>query len=182
MADIHVVTIEANDPVAAAAGALGKLVETFGIQLENIESRGGDRRRIARAGGDAPRPSGDEGQRVHRDRNRRNFAGRQEDRALVVSLGTGTAIVSVNGDKIDHVSGTGVGGGTLLGLAKHMLGVSTIETLEAMARRGDLQRVDLTRARYRGRPDRRSAAGHDRRQFRQDQLRRDRRRTRRSRS
>ena len=26
---IHVVTIEANDPVAAAAGALGKLVESF---------------------------------------------------------------------------------------------------------------------------------------------------------
>src|SRR5260370_2042764 len=34
---VHVVTIEANDPVAAAAGALGKLVADFGIKLEDIE-------------------------------------------------------------------------------------------------------------------------------------------------
>ncbi len=65
-------------------------------------------------------------------------------KALVVSLGTGTAIVSVTGEKIEHVSGTGLGGGTLRGLSKHMLGVSTLETLEAMAARGDLSRVDLT--------------------------------------
>ena len=68
----------------------------------------------------------------------------KKDRALVVSLGTGTAIVSVNGAKIDHVSGTGLGGGTLRGLSKHMLGVSTFETLEKLAERGDLSRVDLT--------------------------------------
>ena len=30
---LHVVTIEANDPVAAAAGALGKLVADFGIRF-----------------------------------------------------------------------------------------------------------------------------------------------------
>src|SRR5580658_9326145 len=34
---LHVVTIEANDPVAAAAGALGKLVADFGIKLEDVE-------------------------------------------------------------------------------------------------------------------------------------------------
>ena len=54
----------------------------------------------------------------------------------VVSLGTGTAIVSVEKDGIRHFSGTGVGGGTLLGLSKHMLGVSRLDTLEAMASRG----------------------------------------------
>src|SRR5208337_4967164 len=67
-----------------------------------------------------------------------------KERALVVSLGTGTAMVSVNTAEIRHVSGTGVGGGTLLGLAKHMLGVSGLDTLEAMAGRGDLHRVDLS--------------------------------------
>ena len=91
-----------------------------------------------------------------------------KENALVVSLGTGTAIVSVTGDKITHVSGTGLGGGTLRGLSRHMLGVSSLETLEAMARarRSDARRPD--RARYRGRGDRRSAARHDRREFRQD--------------
>ena len=34
--DYHVVTIEANDPVAAAAGALGKLVEEYGIRLDQV--------------------------------------------------------------------------------------------------------------------------------------------------
>ncbi len=34
---IHVVTIEANDPIAAAAGALGKLVETFNMPLEKVD-------------------------------------------------------------------------------------------------------------------------------------------------
>src|ERR1700675_2626557 len=34
---IQLVTIEANDPVAAAAGALGKLVSDFGIRLEDVE-------------------------------------------------------------------------------------------------------------------------------------------------
>src|SRR5581483_4139284 len=33
---------------------------------------------------------------------------------------------------------------TLRGLSKHMLGVSTLETLEALAQRGDLARIDLT--------------------------------------
>ena len=34
---IRVVTIEANDPVAAAAGALGKIVGDAGINLGDIE-------------------------------------------------------------------------------------------------------------------------------------------------
>ena len=140
---VHVVTIEANDPIAAAAGALGKLVHAVGLPLEQIE-------RVAATGA---------GSRVLSDTllgrpvvkvnefsaigiGGTSLAGRKN--ALVVSLGTGTAIVSVTGDKIEHVSGTGLGGGTLRGLSKHMLGVSTIETLEAMAERGDLSHVDLT--------------------------------------
>jgi len=64
--------------------------------------------------------------------------------ALVVSMGTGTAMVSVKGSAIEHVSGTGVGGGTLLGLSKHLLNVARVETLEQLAVRGDLSRIDLT--------------------------------------
>jgi type II pantothenate kinase len=37
-----------------------------------------------------------------------------------------------------------VGGGTLLGLARHMLGVTRLETLEELAAQGDRSRVDLT--------------------------------------
>jgi type II pantothenate kinase len=140
---VHVVTIEANDPIAAAAGALGKLVESCGLHLDRVE-------RIA-ATGAGSRVLGETllGRPVVKVNEfsaigigGTSLAARKK--ALVVSLGTGTAIVSVTGEKIEHVSGTGLGGGTLRGLSKHMLGVSTLETLEAMAARGDLSRVDLT--------------------------------------
>ena len=140
---VHVVTIEANDPIAAAAGALGKLVESCGFQLDRVE-------RVA-ATGAGSRALGETllGRPVVKVNEfsaigigGTSLAARKK--ALVVSLGTGTAIVSVTGEKIEHVSGTGLGGGTLRGLSKHMLGVSTLETLEAMAARGDLSRVDLT--------------------------------------
>jgi type II pantothenate kinase len=141
--DVHVVTIEANDPIAAAAGALGKLVETYGMPLEKID-------RVAATGAGSRALAATLLGRPVIKVNEFSAIGiggtslAKKDRALVVSLGTGTAIVSVNGAKIDHVSGTGLGGGTLRGLSKHMLGVSTFETLEKLAERGDLSRVDLT--------------------------------------
>lgn len=141
---LHVVTIEANDPVAAAAGALGKLVTDFSIKLENIEcvaATGAGSRVLTESLLGRPVVKVNEFTAIGIGGT--SLAGME--RALVVSLGTGTAIVSVQGpDKIAHFSGTGVGGGTLLGLAKHMLGVSTIERLEKLARKGDLRRIDLS--------------------------------------
>lgn len=141
--DLHVVTIEANDPVAAAAGALGKLVNEFDIELAEIE-------RVAATGAGARvlsdtllgRPIVKVNEFKAIGVGGTSLAGKEQ--ALVVSLGTGTAIVSVTRDRIQHFSGTGVGGGTLLGLARHMLGVVTIERLEELARKGNLTRVDLT--------------------------------------
>jgi type II pantothenate kinase len=141
--DLHVVTIEANDPIAAAAGALGKLVTEFGIRLDAIE-------RVAATGAGARvlpdallgRPVVKVNEFMAIGVGGTSLAGKEQ--ALVVSLGTGTAIVSVTKDRIQHFSGTGVGGGTLLGLAKHMLGVVTIERMEELARKGNLTRVDLT--------------------------------------
>jgi type II pantothenate kinase len=140
---VSVVTIEANDPVAAAAGALGKLVQSCGLPLDRVT-------RVA-ATGAGSRALGEKlfGLPVVKV-NEFDAIGiggtslANKTNALVVSLGTGTAIVSVNGNRIEHVSGTGLGGGTLRGLSRHMLGVSSLETLAAMAERGDLTRVDLT--------------------------------------
>lgn len=58
-------------------------------------------------------------------------------------MGTGTALVHASGDKIEYLGGTGVGGGTLIGLAKKMLGVQNVEIISALAAEGDLERVDL---------------------------------------
>ncbi|MBQ0126050.1 MAG: type II pantothenate kinase [Clostridiales bacterium] len=69
------------------------------------------------------------------------------DEAIVISMGTGTAIVHAkkeNGDvKTKYLGGTGVGGGTLLGLSKKMLGMESIEHIEELAKSGALENVDL---------------------------------------
>ncbi len=64
--------------------------------------------------------------------------------ALVVSLGTGTAMVAARGGQITHLGGTGVGGGTLLGLSRLLLGTADAVTIDALAERGDPGRIDLT--------------------------------------
>ncbi|MBI3733900.1 MAG: Fumble domain-containing protein [Chloroflexi bacterium] len=69
-------------------------------------------------------------------------AGLQE--ALVVSMGTGTAMVLAAGDQFRHLGGSAVGGGTLLGLGQLLLGTADPLEISALAAQGDLTRVDLT--------------------------------------
>ena len=66
------------------------------------------------------------------------------NKALIVSMGTGTAYVSVVDDEIVHEGGTGVGGGTLLGLSNRIIGVRTFENIMELAESGDLSHIDLT--------------------------------------
>lgn len=67
-----------------------------------------------------------------------------KDNAIVVSMGTGTAFISVNGTDIAHVCGTGVGGGTILGLSKTMFGISSFEHIVELAKSGDITNIDLS--------------------------------------
>lgn len=65
---------------------------------------------------------------------------------LVVSAGTGTAVVAAydHGKVVRHLCGTAIGGGTIIGLSRRMLGIADFKVLEDMASRGDASRVDLT--------------------------------------
>lgn len=65
------------------------------------------------------------------------------DRAVVASLGTGTAFVRTDADGVCHLGGSGVGGGTLMGLCRRLYGLETFEQVVAAARDGDLDRIDL---------------------------------------
>ncbi len=63
---------------------------------------------------------------------------------LLVSLGTGTSILSVDGSgKVSRVGGTALGGGTLRGLGRLLLGEDGHEALIELARGGDRRKVDL---------------------------------------
>lgn len=66
------------------------------------------------------------------------------DNIIVASIGTGTAFVHARGEKFTHLCGTGVGAGTLSGLAEKVLGVTDMRVFDAMAMAGDTNRVDLT--------------------------------------
>lgn len=69
------------------------------------------------------------------------------DEAVVVSMGTGTALIHAkkngNATETTYLGGTGVGGGTLLGLSRKLIGVDTIEHLEALCAEGNLDNIDL---------------------------------------
>ena len=64
--------------------------------------------------------------------------------AIVVSMGTGTAFIhAVRGGEMRHLGGTGVGGGTMMGLAKKMIDMDDVDNIIATAQNGDLNMVDL---------------------------------------
>lgn len=62
---------------------------------------------------------------------------------LVVSAGSGTAVIAARGTQYAHVTGTGVGGGTLLGLGRLLIGIADAHAIDAMAQRGDANGADL---------------------------------------
>ena len=62
---------------------------------------------------------------------------------LVVSAGSGTAVVSARGRLYAHITGSGVGGGTLQGLGRLLLGTTDVTAIDAMAMRGDPNGADL---------------------------------------
>lgn len=65
------------------------------------------------------------------------------DEALVVSMGTGTALIQAAGNSFRHLGGSGVGGGTLCGLGALLLGEPDPGKLAAMAASGNPRHVDL---------------------------------------
>lgn len=67
-----------------------------------------------------------------------------QKKALVVSMGTGTCMVSSENESYEHIGGTGIGGGTLMGLGQLLLENNQPENIEALSQKGDLSQVDLT--------------------------------------
>ena len=138
--------VKANDPLTATYGAFGKFTDENNIKISDI-----DKVLMTGVGAsfiDKPIYSLD-------CNNVSEFKSvglgglylSGLDEAIVVSMGTGTALIHAkktpDGTETTYLGGTGVGGGTLLGLSKKMLGVDTIEHLEQMCEEGNLDNVDL---------------------------------------
>lgn len=64
--------------------------------------------------------------------------------ALVVSMGTGTAFVRASlKNGCAHIGGSGVGGGTLMGLSDRLFNLHKIDAVLELAAKGSLEGVDL---------------------------------------
>lgn len=135
--------VKANDPITSLYGAFGKFTDSNGIELDDIE-------KIMVTGVGSTHINkplyGVKCEHVS-EFDCIALGGlylSQLEKAIVVSLGTGTAIVIAEEDKsAKYLGGTGVGGGTLIGLSKKMLGVTHTEDIVALAENGDLSKVDL---------------------------------------
>lgn len=67
----------------------------------------------------------------------------QEGRNLLVSLGTGTSVLLMDGPATVRIGGTALGGGTILGLSAALLGTTDFRSICEAAQRGDRTQVDL---------------------------------------
>ena len=140
---IAALSVEAGDPITAAAGALGKVVSQLEIPLSHISTIA-----ATGVGSNALGPSllGLPVKQIL-EFQAIGLGGAfltNLDEAIVVSLGTGTALVLYRRGECTHYLGSGIGGGTTLGLAKLTLGVSDYGELVQLAEEGDTSRVDLT--------------------------------------
>jgi type II pantothenate kinase len=69
--------------------------------------------------------------------------GADASRFLLVSVGTGTSAMLVDGTRVSRVGGTALGGGTVMGLGAHLTGRRSFDEIAALAAAGDRRKVDL---------------------------------------
>ena len=67
----------------------------------------------------------------------------KEEDYLVVNIGTGTSIFHVTKHKFERLAGSGVAGGTLMGLGSLITGKSSFQELIALAEKGNHENSDL---------------------------------------
>lgn len=134
--------VRASDPVASAFGALGSFLTENQLQLSDIS-------RVMVTGVGASRiKSNLLGILTIRTQEFKaiGFGGLYVSKlaeAVVVSLGTGTAIVHATSTHVSHLIGSGIGGGTLLGLASRMINIRDFQVFTDLAEEGDLSQIDL---------------------------------------
>lgn len=134
--------VRASDPVASLFGALGKYLTINEIPMTAIEEiilTGVGSAFIEKPLLGIPTARTDEF--LANGLGARFTIDLQE--MIVVSMGTGTSFVKVKGDQIAHIGGTGIGGGTLLGLSRLLLKTQKIDTIAELASRGNINNIDL---------------------------------------
>ncbi|WP_163971893.1 type II pantothenate kinase [Oceanobacillus halotolerans] len=68
---------------------------------------------------------------------------KEVDPYLLVSIGTGTSMFAVQSNSYERVLGSGIGGGTFMGLGHLLTGERTFSNLVQLANKGDQKQSDL---------------------------------------
>lgn len=134
--------IKANDPITSLYGAFGKYLYDNKIELSQIDKvmlTGVGAAYIDKPLYGVPTEHVDE---FMCDGLGAKYESRLE-RMIVVSMGTGTSLVSCDGDEIRHIGGVGIGGGTLSGLSRLLLKTDDIHQIAALAAGGDISHINL---------------------------------------
>ncbi|MCQ2128383.1 MAG: type II pantothenate kinase [Bacteroidaceae bacterium] len=136
------IRIKATDPVSSLYGAFGKFLHDNKITLEDIE-------KVMITGVGCAYVNqpiyGCVTERVDEyiaDALGASYKCDIED-MIVVSMGTGTTYVKKQGDKIEHIGGLGIGGGSLQGMARVMLKTDDMKEISSLAKKGDVKKIDL---------------------------------------
>ena len=64
-------------------------------------------------------------------------------KAIIASVGTGTALIRAEGNNFKHLGGTGVGAGTLTKLCNKFTGTKSFDEIIKLSKSGDLNNIDL---------------------------------------
>lgn len=139
---ISMLKVEAADPLTSAYGALGKFINENNLALTDVKQI------ILTGVGSAlfqqkiygiPTSFVDEFKAIGLG----GLALSRKKEGLVVSMGTGTAFVRAGQKGIFHIGGSGVGGGTVVGLGNQLCGAKSFRTVVKLAEKGKLSKVDL---------------------------------------
>lgn len=136
--------VQAQDPITSLYGALGNFLFTNRLALTDVS-------RIVLTGVGAsyvekdiygiPTEKVDEFTAVGVG----GLALSGQERAVVVSMGTGTAFIwAERGREVRHLCGSGVGGGTLAGLCSRLCGTRQYDQIVKLAETGSVSNIDLS--------------------------------------
>ena len=68
----------------------------------------------------------------------------KKEKAIIASVGTGTALIRAEEKEFKHLGGTGVGAGTLTNLCNKFAGIKSFEEIIELSKQGDLDNIDLS--------------------------------------
>ncbi|MDR2376466.1 MAG: pantothenate kinase [Treponema sp.] len=138
----------AQDAVTSATGALGKLLIENDIEISCISGiaiTGAGASKIKNNIFGIPTRKVDEIQAIGTGGLflAQVQGGLPADPIVITNAGTGTAIIQAGKNGIIHLGGSGVGGGTIYGLAKKLLPTADFSGVMELAKDGRLDQVDL---------------------------------------